>query len=87
MKELSAFLFCVATALSVLSCAQTSGGRKFLEGRTGIDIAEAPVCGAGVADFDRCKPRDMGGSNWEWASDFPAYSLPARYSRYEFLER
>jgi hypothetical protein len=87
IKEHSVLLLCLAAALTALSCAQTGGGRQFLEGRTGIDIGEAPVCGAGVADFDRCKPRDMGGSNWESASNFPAYSLPARYSRYDFLER
>lgn len=81
MKELSVLLLCVAPALSVLSCTPSTGGRAFLEGRTGIDIAEAPVCGAGVADFDRCRPRDMGGSHWEHAADFPAYSVPGRVAR------
>jgi hypothetical protein len=66
---------------------QTAGGRAFLEGRTGIDIAEAPVCGAGVADFDRCRPRDMGGTNWEHAANFPAYSVPTRLSRGASIER
>lgn len=86
-KELSALPLCIALALTALSCAQTSGGRQFLEGRTGIDIAEAPVCGAGVADFDRCRPRDMGGTNWQAAANFPAYSLPARLSREGFIDR
>lgn len=86
IKELSALLLCIAPAVTALSCAQTSGGRQFLEGRTGIDIAEAPVCGAGVADFDRCRPRDMGGSKWEYAANFPAYSLPARWTRGGYID-
>lgn len=87
MKELSVLLLCIAPALTALSCAQTSGGRQFLEGRTGIDIAEAPVCGAGVADFDRCRPRDMGGSKWEYAANFPAYSVPTRLARGSNIDR
>jgi hypothetical protein len=87
MKNLTALLLCVAPAVTMFSCAQTSGGRAFLEGRTGIDIAEAPVCGAGVADFDRCRPRDMGGSHWEHAADFPAYSVPQRLARGGNIQR
>jgi hypothetical protein len=86
-KELSALLLCIAPALTALSCTPSAGGRAFLEGRTGIDIAEAPVCGAGVQDFDRCRPRDMGGSHWEHAADFPAYSLPSRLARGRNVDR
>lgn len=86
-KLLSAILLCLAPAVTMLSCAQTSGGRAFLEGRTGIDVAEAPVCGAGVVDFEHCKPRDMGGTNWEYAANFPAYSIPSRIARGSNIER
>jgi hypothetical protein len=78
-------LFCVATALTALSCTQ-HGGRNFLESRTGIDVTEAPVCGAGVADFERCRPIPMGGAPWEHAASFPPYSLP-RFSRGASVER
>jgi hypothetical protein len=77
---------CTLEALTALSCAP-HGGRQFLEGRTGIDVAEHPVCGAGVADFERCRPRDTGGVPWEQAVNFPAYSLPHRIARSGGVDR
>lgn len=85
-KALAALLFGLSS-LTALSCVQAGGGRQFLEGRTGIDVAEAPVCGAGVVDFERCRPRDMGGTNWEYATNFPAYSVPTRLARSPNFDR
>lgn len=87
MKHLTALLLCTAPAVTALSCAQQHGGRAFLEGRTGIDVSEAPICGAGVADYDRCRPRDMGGTAWEHAANFPPYSVPPRLARGGNVER
>lgn len=79
-QDLKALVLCIAPALAALSCVE-HGGRAFLEGRTGIEVTEAPVCAAGVADYDRCRPRDMGGTPWEQRTNFPPYSVPPRLAR------
>jgi hypothetical protein len=86
-KDFTALLLCVAPLMTALSCLQTGSGQAFLEGRTGIAVTEAPICGAGVADYDRCRPRDMGGSHWEQAANFPSYSVPHRLARGGNIER
>lgn len=87
MKDFTALLLCVAPVMTAIACGPIGGGRAFLEGRTGIDVTEAPVCGAGVADYDRCRPRDMGGTNWQHIANFPPYSVPHRLARGGNIER
>lgn len=80
MRDLTALLLCIAPAALLSSCVP-HGGRSFLESRSGIDVTEAPICGAGVADYDRCRPRDMGGTAWERPPNFPPYSVPPHVAR------
>jgi len=71
---------CGAATLSAAGCTPRSG-RAFLANRTGIDVAEAPICGAMVADHEQCRPGDYGGVPWTKAFNFPPYSVPSRLMR------
>ena len=71
---------CIAASLASLSCVD-QGGRAFLANRTGIDVTEAPICGAMVVDHEQCRPGDFGGAPWTKAPNFPPYSLPERLVR------
>lgn len=88
MKPFTAFLLCVAPVMTAQACALVAGnGQKSFEDRTGIKVNEAPVCAAGVSDYDRCRPRDSGGASWMAAANFPAYSLPHRLARGGNIDR
>ena len=73
---------CILAVLctGALGCME-QGGRAFLASRTGVDVTEAPICGAMVADHEQCRPGDYGGAPWTKAPNFPPFSLPSRLVR------
>jgi hypothetical protein len=65
-------VLCLLAPLSAVSCG--SGGRKFLEERSSIDISDGPLCGAGVEEHKSCRPEDFGEGHWTRETRFPSFT-------------